>query len=153
MFRTLARLYEKTTLALLAGLLLLSAGGPVSADDGFVVIVNASNPAASVSREELSRIFLKKTGQWQDGSRAQPVDLVDSSAVRGHFSQAVHGKDTPAIKAYWQKQIFSGRGVPPAELGSAAEVMAFVKANRGAVGYVAAGTALGGSVKAISLTP
>jgi len=151
MFRTLYCASKKTALAIVAALLFLATGGPVSADDGFIVIVHTANPAASVSREELSRIFLKKTGQWQDGSRAVPVDLVDSSPARGRFSQVVHGKDTSAIKAYWQKQIFSGRGVPPAELGSAAEVVAFVGANRGAVGYVAAGTALGGPVKAITL--
>lgn len=140
-----------TTLALLAAILLLAAGGRVAADDGFIVIVHASNPETSVTKEELSRIFLKKSAQWPDGTRTQPVDLVDSSATRARFSQVVHGKDTSAIKAYWQKQIFSGRGVPPAELGSAAEAVKFVGANRGAVGYVAAGTAVGGSVKAITL--
>ncbi len=151
MFRTLYCSLKKMTLILLATLLLLASGGAASADDGFLVIVNTAHSGPSVSREELSRIFLKKTGQWRDGSRAVPVDLVDSSPVRARFSQAVHGKDTSAIKAYWQKQIFSGRGVPPAELGSAAEVVAFVRSNRGAVGYVAAGTALGNSVKAITL--
>lgn len=150
MLRMLARVCQ-TTLTLLAVTLLLASGGPVAADDGFIVIVHASNPETSVTKEELSRIFLKKSAQWPDGSRVQPVDLVDSSPARARFSQSVHGKDTSAIKAYWQKQIFSGRGVPPAELGSAAEVVRFVGANRGAIGYVAAGTTLGGSVKAINL--
>lgn len=151
MFRALAHESGRIILVFLAALLLVMAGRAVSADSGFIVIVNASNPAESVSPEELSRMFLKKTVRWQDGSRVQPVDLIDSSPVRARFSRAVHGKDTSAIKAYWQKQIFSGRGVPPAELGSAAEVVAFVGANRGAVGYVADGTTLRASVRALPL--
>ena len=48
----------------------------------------------------------------------------------------VLGKTVSAVKSYWQQQIFAGREVPPVEKTSDAEVIAFVKANRGAVGYV-----------------
>jgi len=127
--------------------------GPSSAEQGYVVIVNISNPLSSVGKDELSRIFLKKATRWGDGSRTEPVDLADTSSVRAHFSQGVHGKDTLAIKAYWQKMIFSGREVPPAELASAAEVIAFVAAKRGGVGYVSEGTSLGERVKVIHIVP
>ena len=40
--------------------------------------------------------------------------------------------------------MFSGRDVPPAIAKSDAEVLAFVRANRGAVGYVTAGADLAG---------
>lgn len=126
---------------------------PAAAQQGFVVIVHPSNPVSSLSAAELSRIFLKKTVKWEGGGRVEPVDLAASSAVRGRFSQAVHGKGTSAISAYWQKMIFSGREIPPAELGTAAEVIAFVTSHRGGVGYVAEGTALGEGVKAIRITP
>lgn len=134
-------------------LLGLSGAQPASAEGGFVVIVNAANPVASMSRDELSRIFLKKTAAWGNGARVLPADLVASSRVRTRFSEAVHGKDTAAIKAYWQKMIFSGRGVPPAELASPAEVAAFVAANRGAIGYVAEDTVLDENVKTVRVTP
>jgi ABC-type phosphate transport system substrate-binding protein len=136
-------------LVLLIGL----AAQPASAQEGYVVIVNAANPVSSISRDELSRIFLEKTSTWKDGSRALPADLTAGSRVRARFSQEIHGKDTSAIKAYWQKMIFSGRGVPPAELASPAEVIAFVAANRGAVGYVGADASLGENVKALRLAP
>lgn len=134
-------------------LLLAALQRPAAAQQGFVVIVNASNPVSSLSADELSRIFLKKTARWENGSRVEPVDLASSSAVRARFSQAVHGKGTAAVSAYWQKMIFSGREVPPAELGSAAEVIAFVASHRGGVGYVAEGTPLGEGVKAARITP
>lgn len=135
-------------LVLLAGLAQTSA-----AEERYVVIVNAANPVTSLSKDELSRIFLKKTSAWGNGSRVLPADLVASSKVRARFSQDVHGKDTAAIKAYWQKMIFSGRGIPPAELASSAEVVAFVAANRGAIGYVSEDASLGGTVKAIRMVP
>jgi ABC-type phosphate transport system substrate-binding protein len=133
--------------------LVIGLARPTAAQEGYVLIVNAANPVSSISRDELSRIFLKKTAAWKDGSRALPADLVASSRVRARFSQDVHGKETAAIKAYWQKMIFSGRGIPPAELASSAEVIAFVAANRGAIGYVDAGASLGANVKAIRVVP
>jgi ABC-type phosphate transport system substrate-binding protein len=149
------RKHRKIIVGLLGALLLVLAAlqQPAVAQQGFVVIVHPSNPVSSVSAEELSRIFLKKTVKWGNGTRTEPVDLASSSAVRARFSQAVHGKGTAAISAYWQKMIFSGREIPPAELGTAAEVIAFVASHRGGVGYVAEGTALGEGVKAIRISP
>jgi hypothetical protein len=50
-----------------------------------------------------------------------------------------------AIKAYWQQRIFSGRGVPPPELGTDAHVVAYVLKYDGAVGYVSAAAELEGT--------
>jgi hypothetical protein len=45
-----------------------------------------------------------------------------------------------SIKAYWQKQIFSGRGVPPEEKQSDEEVLEYVSKNVGAIGYISEST-------------
>ena len=152
---TRSRPHRKVIGGILGALLLHLAAmqPPAAAQQGFVVIVHPSNPVSSLSADALARMFLKKTLKWEGGNRVEPVDLAASSAVRARFSQAVHGKATAAISAYWQKMIFSGREVPPAELGTAAEVIAFVASHRGGVGYVAEGTALGEGVKAIRITP
>jgi len=149
------RKHRRVIVGFLGALLLqlLAMQQPAAAQQGFVVIVHPSNPVSSQSADELSRIFLKKTAKWENGARVEPVDLAASSAVRARFSQMVHGKGTAAISAYWQKMIFSGREVPPAELGTAAEVIAFVASHRGGVGYVAEGAALGEGVKAIRISP
>ena len=72
-----------------------------------------------------------------------PVDLADASPVRAQFSETIHGRKIAAIKAYWQKQIFSGRGVPPEEKKSEHEVLKHVSDNPGAIGYIAASTPIG----------
>ena len=56
---------------------------PASA--GYRVVVNAANPAASVRRSYVSRIFLKKLTRWTDGTLAAPVDLPEADPVREAF--------------------------------------------------------------------
>lgn len=115
----------------------LTLGGSASGDDvGFVVIVNASNPVTSLSRSELSSIFLKQNSAWPDGQVILPVDQAENSPVRAEFSRAVLKRPVAAVKSYWQKQIFSGSAVPPVEKASSEDVAIYVSTFRGAVGYV-----------------
>ncbi len=138
-----------TRLMRLVGLLTvcLAACTANAQSSAFRVVVHTSNAASALPRAELARIFLKKTSAWPDGRAAQPVDLTETAATRRAFSKSVLERDVSAVRAYWQQQIFSGRGVPPAEKSSEADVLAFVRANPGAVGYVSAGAELGASVK------
>jgi ABC-type phosphate transport system substrate-binding protein len=103
---------------------------------GYKVIVNNANGSSSVAKKELSQLFMKKTPKWSDGTPVVAVDQTEKSSVREKFTQEVHGKSVAAVKSYWQQQIFSGREVPPVEKSSDAQVVAFVKQNAGAVGYV-----------------
>ena len=131
---------------LLPILLLLAGVGlapPAAAQSGYRVIVNSANPAGSLSKAEVSRLFLKKSTKWEHGTAAAPVDS-KAGSVREQFSQAVHDKAASAVAAYWQQQVFSGRGIPPVEKPGDAEVIAFVKSNPGAIGYVSAGAAVDG---------
>jgi ABC-type phosphate transport system substrate-binding protein len=115
---------------------LLAAPPPSGAGEGFQVIVNGRNPVSSLSRDLLSKIFLKKVQKWDNGWAASPVDQDQSSATRAAFSKAVHGKPVTAVASYWQRQIFAGNDVPPAEKADDAAVIAFVKSSPGAIGYV-----------------
>lgn len=147
-----SRIWSGLAALICLGFGFFSATKPADASD-FVVIVNAANPASFLPEKEVSQMFLKRLTKWADGVRVMPVDLGEGSPTRESFSQAVHQKGTAAVKAYWQKMIFSGREVPPAEKGAAAEVVAFVKANRGAIGYVPPGTAIGPGVKVLPVSP
>ena len=141
-------------LPLALALTVASLAGPrpvVLAAGPFRVVVNASNPVSSMSRDEVSRLFLKKGNAWPNGQAAQPVDLSKDSATRKAFSRTVLGRDVAAVESYWQQAIFSGRAVPPAEKGSDAEVMAFVRANPGAIGYVSGTGDLGSSLKELAV--
>ena len=95
---------------------------------------------------EASKLFLKKRSKWNHGAEVQPVELPGSSSVRGSFTQEIHNKKPAAISAYWQKLIFAGRATPPPEKGSDAEVIAYVQANPGAIGYVSSGASVSGGL-------
>jgi ABC-type phosphate transport system substrate-binding protein len=124
---------------------------PVDADSTtFRVIVNPSNPTDSISKGKLAKLLLKKTTSWGNGNKVQPVDL-KVGATRDAMSRAVHGKSGRAVKAWWNQQIFAGKGVPPPEVGSDAKVVAYVLANPGAIGYVSADAAIG-DCKLVTLT-
>ncbi len=72
------------------------------------------------------------------------------SATREAFSNEVHGRNVGAIRSYWQQAAFSGAGTAPVERSNDAEIIDFVKANAGAVGYISASSEATG-VKVISV--
>ena len=129
---------------------LLIAGASTARAQGFQVIVNSANDVSSLSKGEISNMLLKKTPKWPSGAAVQAVDNAKGSAVRDAFSKAIHGRPASAVAAYWQEQIFSGADTPPAEKDSDAAVVAFVKANAGAIGYVSAAADVSG-VKVITV--
>ncbi len=137
-----------TVLALAAG-----APSPAAAAADFVVVVNAANPQAALPAAEVSNMFLQKTHRWDSGERVRAVDLPEASPARESFSKAIHGRPTAAVKAYWQRMIFSGIDTPPPEKPTPADVLAYVKANPGAIGYVPAATPLPDGVKALKVAP
>lgn len=133
--------FSMWTVRLLLGLAVLAPAHRAMAQN-FVIVVNASGPAA-LSRDDVSRIFLKKSGLLT------AVDQSKDSRVRGAFSAAILGRPVSAIASYWQQQIFSGGDTPPSEKGSDADVLSYVRSNPKAIGYVSAGTDLGDGVRAV----
>ena len=117
---------------------------------GYRVIVHKDNPTTALSAKDISSYLLKRKSRWDHGVAVDPIDLDPESEVRKAFSREVHGRSVSSIKNYWQRQIFSGREVPPPEVASDAEVIAHVKANPGAIGYVSASARLDG-VKVLDL--
>ncbi len=72
----------------------------------------------------------------------------EGSAAREAFNDKVLGKSSSQLKAYWSRLIFTGKGTPPKESGSDADVVSLVAKNPNLVGYVDA-AAVDGSVKVV----
>lgn len=144
--------YHKATILAVSTLLVLLVLPGTAAGQDYKVVVNESNTIKEISQNQITRCFMKQMTKWPNGMPVTPVDQAASSTVRESFSENVLQRDVSAVKSYWQRQIFSGRGVPPPEKASDGEVLAFVRANPGAVGYVAAGTDLGSGVKVLRVT-
>jgi ABC-type phosphate transport system substrate-binding protein len=134
-------------LALVLALTLICATvlGETRRAPAFLVVVHPSNEASSIDRKFLEDAFLKKVTRWPSDQVIRPVDLAPGSPVRRAFSAEVLNRSVEAIKVYWQQRIFSGRDVPPPELDSDDEVIAYVLKHEGAVGYVSAAASLDGA--------
>lgn len=100
------------------------------------VIVNPKSSMASMTADQVAAIFLGKTTTLPSGATAAPADQSESSAIREQFYTKVTGKQSAQVKAAWSRLVFSGKGTPPKELGSSAEVKKFVAANPDAIGYI-----------------
>jgi ABC-type phosphate transport system substrate-binding protein len=130
----------------------LALGAARAEAQGYVVVVNAANPVTSIKKDRANGLFLKRITRWENGNPVVPVNLDRTSATREAFSRAVHGKSVSAIESNWQQQIFAGREAPPAQRNGDADVLAFVRANPGAIGYVSENASLGADVKAVPIT-
>jgi len=129
------------------GLLLLSllAAG---ASAQVVVIVNPKSPLSTLTQEQAASVFLGKSSTLPGGGMAVPADLPDVSSVREQFYSKAAGKTAAQVKAAWSRLTFSGKAVPPKELGNANEVKKFVAANVDAIGYIEK-SAVDSSVKVV----
>jgi ABC-type phosphate transport system substrate-binding protein len=129
-----------------AALLVAAALGVSAANAEVVVVVHPSNPAASMSVDQVADVFLGKS------TALSPVDLPESSAVRGEFYQKVTGKDAAQVKAVWTRLIFTGKATPPKEMGSSADVKKAVAGDPKAIGYIEK-SAVDSSVKVVFTAP
>lgn len=117
----------------------------------YQLVVNEANPTGSLRAADISRIFLKRRLQWGDGQAIQVVDQSVASSVRGAFSRGVLDMSLGEVRDYWMKVLLSGRGVPPLVRDGDADVLEFVLAEPGAIGYVSAETALPTGVKRVGV--
>ena len=113
------------------------------------IIANSANSVTALTKAEVSQFFLKKKKKWAAG-KVKPIDQKDSSATRKAFSKEFLGKKVTEIKKYWMEKMFAGRDNPPKIKVSDAAVIAYVKENEGAIGYVSVGADTTG-VKVITI--
>ena len=128
---------------LLIMILAVSASVALAAD--IVIITNKLNPVDSVSAKDVKNIYLGKMVAWSDGSRIEPIGQKNSELTNVLVKKYVK-KSPQQYFLYWQNAVFTGKGTPPFEVDSDAQMKKMVAAKKGAVGFVSA-AALDGSVK------
>ena len=112
------------------------------------VVVNPKNAAATMTADQVAGIFLGKSSTLPSGATAAAVDQSESAAIREQFYTKVTGKQAAQVKAAWSRLVFSGKGTPPKEMASSADVKKFVAGNPDAIGYIEK-SAVDGSVKVV----
>lgn len=116
-------------------ILLASCLFSTSLSAAIAIVVHPSNGAV-ITKEDVSRLYTGRTNNFPDGTSAVPVNLADSAPLRADFDDKALGRSSSQVKAYWSKLVFTGKGTPPKEVASAAEVLQLVSNNPNIIGYV-----------------
>lgn len=129
----MGHLNSKHAPRLLAALLCLGTA-PSMADP--VPIVHPASAAASISVDDLRRIYLGKGATLADGTAVVPVDQATGTPSRQAFYTRFIDKTESQVTAYWSRLIFTGKGQPPQAVGDDAAVKKWVAGHPDAIGYI-----------------
>jgi ABC-type phosphate transport system substrate-binding protein len=132
---------------LLAGAQTMRGSQPAGA---FKVIVHPTVGGQKIPRAVLAQIYLGDAQNWGDGRRIVAVDQSTTSTTRAAFSTAVLGMPVEGVKRHWLRVLASGKR-PPRIKDSDREVISFVAAEPGAVGYVSDAAAVPAGVRVLDL--
>ena len=124
------RLLMQATLALAA---VLPAWHALAADPAPVIIAHPG--VAKADSATLAKLYTGRAIEL-GGQPVQVANLAPGSPVRQRFLGLVLQQDEERYRGYWMVRRHVGKGVPPREMGSAAEMIDWVQSTPGAIGYV-----------------
>ncbi|MET3139407.1 ABC-type phosphate transport system substrate-binding protein [Undibacterium sp. GrIS 1.2] len=117
---------------------------PASAE--LVIIVNPQNPATRMTSSQAAQFFLGGSVQFT------PVEQAADAPIRAEFYKKVLEKEAAQVQAIWARIVFTGKGKPPKEFKSSADIKKTVSENVNAIGYIEK-SAVDDSVKVIATIP
>lgn len=107
-------------------------------DRSLRVVVNKENKLASLTTDDLTRIFLGKKTLWDSGTRIVPVMPEEESPTGELFLSGTLKKSVSQFRAYWKRLLFSGGGAVPKVFRNHDQLLDFVARQPGAIGIVEA---------------
>ena len=107
-------------------------------DRSLRVIVSKENKVASLSTDDLNRIFLGKKTLWESGTRIVPAMPEEESPAGETFLAGTLKKSVSQFRAYWKRLLFSGGGTVPKVFRSSSQLVDFVARQPGAIAVIEA---------------
>ena len=107
-------------------------------DRSLRVIVSKENKIASLSTDDLNRIFLGKKTLWESGTRIVPAMPEEESPAGETFLAGTLKKSVSQFRAYWKRLLFSGGGAVPKVFRSSSQLVDFVVRQPGAIAVIEA---------------
>lgn len=112
------------------------------------VIVHPSN-TATLDSNAIKRIYLGKLKSYSTGRKAIPIAFKEGTKTSEAFNQKVIGKSASQLKAYWSKLLFTGKGTPPKQVSSDAEMLQLISVNPDLIGFIDS-SKVSGDVKVVT---
>lgn len=100
-----------------------------------VIIAHPGGPD-SITRQQVRDIYLNRSSQMPDGQRAIAFELPAGNSMRDDFNEQVTERNDAWLKAFWSRQVLTGKGHPPREMSSAAGMKSVVSSTLGSIGYL-----------------
>ena len=100
-----------------------------------LVIVNPEIQG-EISRNDVARIFLGKSTQFPGGEQAVPLDIDPRDPNYALFTREVLYKSPGQLRAFWAKQVFTGRGMPPKTAKSDEQLRTLVAEHKAYLSYI-----------------
>jgi ABC-type phosphate transport system substrate-binding protein len=107
---------------------------------GFEVVGNDIGVTV-LTPTEVRNIFRGERALWSTGQAVTVVLPSGRSPYAASFAEGVLGMRREVMQRFWLGLVFQGRSAPPVNLGTAAEVIAYVERTPGAIAVVPVGTA------------
>jgi ABC-type phosphate transport system substrate-binding protein len=101
---------------------------------GDIVIIGNHN-VPKMDLITIQKIYTGKIVSVAD-INVKPVNAKLGSPERNRFLEKVMNQDEEKYTGYWTVRRYIGKGTPPNELNSAAEIIDYVKSTEGAIGYI-----------------
>ena len=106
------------------------------------VIANPGVTAVDVSADDVKEIFLGNKTALGSGA-VEPV-LAQGGAAHDAFLKTYLGKSDSALRNRFKTLVFTGKSSMPKSFGNDADIVKYVAATKGAIGYVAADVSIAG---------
>ncbi len=100
-----------------------------------VVVTSAKSAATKLDKKQVVDLYLGNSRELPGVGQAQL--LASSPPLRDDFYAKVLEKEASQVKAIWSRLVFSGKGIAPRELSSAAEIKAALVASPNALAFIA----------------
>lgn len=128
--KNLPRAIATTGFALMLNLIAVAAHAEV------VVVVSSQNPVETLSRTELTDIYLGRAQRWPNGEPVVPIDQNERVPAYEEFYRQYLERSPAQVKAHWSKLIFTGRGRPPRNVENGEAMAELIADNPNAIGYI-----------------
>jgi len=111
---------------------------PVQANPTLSVLTNESVVDSELSSRTLRLFFSMRVAEWSDGQNTRVFVLPDDHPAHVTLCRQILKRFPYQLRRDWDRQVFSGTGQAPIEVGSVEEMLQRLAETPGAVGYIGA---------------
>ncbi len=124
--------------AVIGVILIIAGSGMLNyAHAGIVFVAHPSVTADTLSKSDIKKIFLGEKIVWENNTGIRLV-VLKIPDIKEQFTKTYTGKTPIQFDRFWKKQVFTGQGSAPKSFDTEKDLIDFVAATEGAIGYVSA---------------